>query len=163
MDEKVWCYGCLFCRIGSEATIVDYSKQRMTGIETIATACTCYKTVAGKVVEKQLQLLPGYIFFRTKIEMPRSQLTRITNVFKLLEYDSLSGRLTGRNKEFAEFLFNNELFQAPHIPFIESRIHFNDGFLYRHDNDVLRMNRRKKTVEVQLDIDRLTFGISYRE
>lgn len=90
MDEKVGCYDCFFCWIGSEATIADYSKQRMTGIETVAQTCTCYKTVAGKVVKKQVQLLPGYIFFRTKIEMPRSQLIRITNVFELLEYNNLS-------------------------------------------------------------------------
>ena len=90
MDEKVWCYDCLFYWIGSEATIVDYSKRRMTDIETVAPTRTCYKTVAGKVVKKQVQLLPGYIFFRTKIEMPRSQLIRITNVFELLEHNNLS-------------------------------------------------------------------------
>ena len=95
--------------------------------------------------------------------MPRSQLIRITNAFELLEHNNLSWKLTSRDKEFAEFLFNNDLLQTPHITFIEGRLHFNDGFLYEHDNAVLRVNWRKKTVKVRLDIDRVTFWIGYIE
>lgn len=75
MDESVWCYDCLFCRIGSEATIVDYSKQRMTGNETVAPTRTCYKTVAGKTIGKRVQLLLGYIFFQIGFDLLSSGLT----------------------------------------------------------------------------------------
>lgn len=110
-----------------------------------------------------MQLLPGYIFFRTKTDEQVPQLTRITNVLKLLEYDNFSWELTGGDREFAEFLFDNDLLQPPHVTFIDGKLHFEDGFLYGHDDTVLRVNRRKKTAEIRLEIDQLAFWIGYIE
>ena len=90
-------------------------------------------------------------------------MTRITNVLKLLEYDNLGRELTGGDREFAEFLFDNDLLQPPRVTFIDGRMHFEDGFLYGYDDAVLCVNRRKKTAEVRLGIDRLAFWIRYNE
>ena len=117
--------------------------------------------VAGKAVEDQVQLLPGYIFFRTESDEQIPQLTRIINVLKLLEYDNLNWELTGGDREFAELLFDNDLFQMPHVTFIDGKLHFEDGFLYGYDDAVLCVNRRKKTAEIRLEIDRLAFWIGY--
>lgn len=163
MDEKMWRYGCLFCRTGTEATIASYINQTITNVEAVAPTRTRRKTVAGKAIEDQTQLLPGYIFFRTETDEQVPQLTHITNVLKLLEYDNLSWELTGGDREFAEFLFGNDLLQPPHVTFIDRKLHFEDGFLYGHDDAVLRVNRRKKTAEIRLVIDRLAFWISYTE
>lgn len=163
MDEKAWRYGCLFCRTGAEAIIASYINQTITDVEAVAPTRTRRKTVAGKAIEDQVQLLPGYIFFRTETDEQVPQLTRITNVLKLLEYDNLSWELTGGDREFAEFLFDNDLLQPPHVSFIDGRLHFEDGFLYGHDDAVLRISRRKKTAEVRLGIDRLAFWIGYDE
>ena len=161
MDEKMWRYGCLFCRTGAEATIAGYINQTITDVEAVAPTRTRRKTVAGKAIEDQVQLLPGYIFFRAESDEPLPLLTRITNVLKLLEYDNLSWELTGGDREFAEFLFDNDLLQSPHVSFIDGKLHFEDGFLYGHDDVVLRVNRRKRTAEVRLGINRLAFWISY--
>lgn len=163
MTEKTWCYGCLFCRTGAEATIASYINQTITNVEAVAPTRTRRKTVAGKAIEDQVQLLPGYIFFRTETDEQVPQLTRITNVLKLLEYDNLSWELTGGDREFAEFLFDNDLLQPPHVTFMGGRLHFEDGFLYGYDDAVIRVNRRKKTAEVRLGIDRLAFWIGYIE
>lgn len=66
MKEKEWRYGCLFCRTGVETTIVDYINQTMDEIEAVDPMRIRRKTVAGRVIEDQVQLLPGYIFFRTE-------------------------------------------------------------------------------------------------
>ena len=161
MDEKMWRYGCLFCRTGAEATIAGYINQTITDVEAVAPTRTRRKTITGKTVEDQVQLLPGYIFFRTESDEPLPLLPRITNVLKLLEYDNLSWKLTGGDKEFAEFLFDNDLLQPPHVTFIDGKLHFKDGFLYGHDDAVLRVNRRKRTADVRLGINRLAFWISY--
>ena len=163
MDEKMWRYGCLFCRTGAEATIASYINQTITDVEAVVPTRIRRKTVAGKAIEDQVQLLPGYIFFRTESDEPLPLLTRITNVLKLLEYDNLSWELTSSDRAFAEFLFDNDLLQPPHVTFIDGRLHFEDGFLYGHDDAVLRVNRRKKTAEVRLGIDRLAFWIGYTE
>ena len=161
MDEKMWRYGCLFCRTGAEAPIAGYINQTITNVEAVAPTRIRRKTVAGKIVKDQVQLLPGYIFFRTEFDEQIPQLTRITNVFKLLEYDNLCWELTGGDKEFAEYLFDNDLLQPAHVSFIDGRLHFEDGFLYGHDDAVLRVNRRKKTAKIRLEIDRLAFWIGY--
>ena len=163
MDEKAWRYGCLFCRTGAEATIAGYINQTITDVEAVAPTRTRRKTVAGKAVEDQVQLLPGYIFFRTESDEPLPRLARITNVLNLLEYDNLSWELTGGDREFAEFLFDNDLLQPPRVTFIDGRMHFENGFLYGYDDAVLCVNRRKKTAEVRLGIDRLAFWIRYNE
>ena len=163
MTEKTWRYGCLFCRTGAEATTASYINQTITDVEAVAPTRTRRKTVAGKAVEDQVQLLPGYIFFRTESDEPLPLLTRITNVLKLLEYKNLGWELTGGDREFAEFLFDNDLLQPPYVTFIDEKLHFEDGFLYGHDDAVLRVNRRKKTAEVRLRIDRLAFWIGYIE
>ena len=163
MKEKAWRYGCLFCRTGAEATIAGYINQSITDVEAVAPTRTRRKTVAGNVVEDQVQLLPGYIFFRTESDKQIPRLTRITNVLKLLEYDDCNWGLTDSDREFAEFLFDNDLLQPPHVTFIDGKLHFEDGFLYGHDDAVLRVNRRKKTTEVQLEIDKLAFWIRYNE
>ena len=64
MDEKVWRYGCLFCRKGAEASIAGYINQTINDVEVVAPTRIRRKTVAGKIVKDQVQLLPGYIFFR---------------------------------------------------------------------------------------------------
>lgn len=163
MTEKMWRYGCLFCRTGAEATIAGYINQTITDVEAVAPTRTRRKTIAGKPVEDQVKLLPGYIFFRTESDEPLPLLTRITNVLKLLEYDNISWELTGSDRGFAEFLFDNDLLQPLHVTFIDGILHFEDGFLYGHDDAVLRVNRRKKTVEVSLGLDRLAFWIGYIE
>ena len=163
MDEKMWRYGCLFCRTGAEATIAGYINQTITDVEAVAPTRTRRKTVAGKVIEDQVQLLPGYLFFRTESDEPLPRLTRITNVLKLLEYDNLSWELTGGDNAALDCLFDNDLLQPLHVSFIDGKLHFEDGFLYGHDDAVLRVNRRKKTAEIRLVIDRLAFWISYTE
>ena len=163
MTEKTWRYGCLFCRTGAEATIAGYINQTIIDVEAVAPTRTRRKTIAGKAIEDQVQLLPGYIFFRTKTDEQVPQLTRITNVLKLLEYDNLGRELSGGDREFAEFLFDNDLLQPLHVSFIDGKLHFEDGFLYGHDDAVLRVNRRKKTVEIRLEIVQLAFWIGYTD
>lgn len=78
MDDKLWRYGCLFCRTGRETSVANYVNQAMTEIEAVAPMRIRRKTVAGKIIEDKMQLLPGYIFFRTKSDEQLSRLTRIS-------------------------------------------------------------------------------------
>lgn len=161
MDEKAWRYGCLFCRTGAEATIAGYINQTITNVEAAAPTRTRRKTVAGKAIEDQVRMLPGYIFFRTESDESISRLSRIVNVLKSLEYGNLSRELTCGDREFAEFLFDNGLLQLSQVTFIDGRIHFEDGFLYGRDDAMLHVNRRKRTAEIKLEIDRLALWLGY--
>lgn len=162
MVEQAWHYGCLFCRTGTECAIVAYINQSIEAVKAIVPMRTRRKTVAEKVIEDKVPLLPGYVFFRLLDAEQLPLLTRISNVLKILEYDTLRWELSGRDKEFATFLFDNDSIQPPQVTFIDGKLHFMDGFLYGHDDAVLRVNRRKQTVEIKLGIDRMAFWIGYR-
>lgn len=89
MMKRLWRYGCLLCRTGAEAAIAGYVNQRIECVETVAPPRIRRKTVADKAIEDRLQLLPGYIFFRTDTDAPFPRLTCIANVLRLLEYENL--------------------------------------------------------------------------
>ena len=122
MDGKAWRYGCLFCQTNAEAIIAGYINQTITDVEAAAPTRTRRKTVAGKAIEDQVQLLPGYIFFRVESDESIPRLPLIANVLKSLEYDNLSWELTGGDREFAEFLLDNGLLQLSQVTFIDDSL-----------------------------------------
>ena len=54
---------CVFCRTGFEAGIESRLKRR--GYATLVPKIKKFKPSGGKLVEKELCLLPGYVFFET--------------------------------------------------------------------------------------------------
>ena len=146
-----------------EKSITDSINENYERVEGIAPMRIRRKTVEGKVLVDKVRLLPGYIFFRTTDESLIQRLIRISGVYKLLEYDKGTWQLNGTDRAFAEFLFDNDLLQLSHATIIDGRLHFTDGIFEGHDDSVIRVNRRKKTAEVQLGIDKLSFWIGYDE
>ena len=84
-------------------------------------------------------------------------------MYRLLKYENRNWQLIDCDKAFAEFLFENDLRQVPVVKFINGRLHFGDEFLQGYDEQVLRVNQRKQTAEVQLKISNLSFWIGYNE
>ena len=156
-------YGCLYCKTGSEKSIAEYIREAFEDVETVVPMRLRRKKVDGKVIEDFVQLLPGYLFFRTVNASSAIRLPTITNVYRLLEYENRNWQLIDHDRAFAEFLFENDLRQVPIVKFINGRLHFEDGFLQGYDEQVLRVNRRKQTAEVQLKISNLSFWIGYNE
>lgn len=126
VDQKCR-YGCLFCRTGAEANVAEHINQAIDGIDAIAPMRLRRKNISGKIFEDQVQLPPAYIFFRTEQTEPFSKLSQITNVIKLLKYNHFRWELVGSDREFEEFLFDNEPIQLPHTEFIDGRLHFGGG------------------------------------
>ena len=161
--EKFWQYGCIYCRTGMEKSIVGSINENYECVEGISPMRIRCRTVESKIFLDKVQLLPRYIFFRTTDESLIRRLIRISGVYKLLEYDKGMWQLNGTDRTFAEFLFDNGLLQLSHATIIDGRLHFTDGIFEGHDDSVIRVNRRKKTAEVQLGIDKLSFWIGYDE
>lgn len=58
MEERMWHLRLSFLPNGREMAVVDYINQTIIGIEAIASMRTHRKTVAAKVIEDKVQLLP---------------------------------------------------------------------------------------------------------
>ena len=91
------------------------------------------------------------------------RLLDVRNVFRILEYSDRTWSLIGSDRKFAELVFEGHLLQNPNVCFIDNKLHFEDGFLFGHDDAVLRVNRRKRMAEIRLGIDQLKFWIGYNE
>ena len=145
-------YGCLFCRTGSENRVAEYINSRFDGAEAIAPKRLRRKTVQGETLEDSALLLPSYVFFRTDGELAIKDVRRISGVIKLLRYRDDDWKLIGSDLAYAQFFFEHPIITYSNATFIDGKIHFLDGILLGHDEDVLRVNRRTQTVEVKMDI-----------
>lgn len=80
---------CVFCRTGFEAGIESRLKRR--GYATLVPKIKKFKPSGGKLVEKELCLLPGYVFFETdEKELDVRSINTLQNAIKLLQYDDFS-------------------------------------------------------------------------
>ena len=156
-------YGCLFCKSGTEHSTAAYINQAIDAMEAMVPWRIRKKTVARLHVVDLVPMLPGYVFFRCESPNAVRRLLDVRNVFRILEYSDRTWSLIGSDRKFAELVFEGHLLQNPNVCFIDNKLHFEDGFLFGHDDAVLRVNRRKRMAEIRLGIDQLKFWIGYNE
>ena len=158
--------GCLFCKSGKEAEVINHFKTAFPNDEAIFPTRTRIRRVHDAAIEERVPLLPGYVFFEIKEEEPPVsgmldgilvallEFSRIDSVLKLLRYSDGTWRLLGSDNRFAEILFktggNIELSQA----YFDrgNRIRILDGFLKDYEGQITNVNRKKKAVEVTVDL-----------
>ena len=111
-------------------------------------------------------MLPGYVFFQITEDESRTQATpdanlsglldfsQIDSVLRLLRYSDGTWRLFGADDAFARVLFEAEgnigLSQACYDR--GNRIRILNGFLKDYEGCITKVNRKKKTVEVTVDL-----------
>ena len=108
-----------------------------------------------------MTLLPGYVFFRIAPDTRIAPIEEIPSALRVLKYTDESWYLREFDLEFALFFFMNSEIEYSKAEFVDGHIHFIDGFLKGHDNNVIRLNKRMKTVEVKLDICEATIWVGY--
>lgn len=158
--------GCFFCKSGKESDVINHFFMAFPDGEAISPTRTRIRRVHEAAIEERVPLLPGYVFFQItekKTEVAESidqnliallQFTKIDSVLKLLRYSDGTWRLFGPDNLFAEMLFksggNIELSQA----YFDrgNRIRILDGFLKDYEGHITNVNRKKKTVEVTVDL-----------
>lgn len=158
--------GCFFCKSGKESDVIKHFFMAFPDGEAISPTRTRIRRVHDAAIEERVPLLPGYVFFqiteneREVVEtidanlIALLQFARIDSVLKLLRYSDGTWRLFGSDDLFAEMLFksggNIELSQA----YFDrgNRIRILDGFLKDYEGQITSVNRKKKTVEVTVDL-----------
>ena len=90
----------------------------------------------------------------TETELALRQFVRTDGVIKLLKYTDGNWQLHGFDDQFAKLLFNgHENIGLSQAWFDEGkRIRILSGFLKDYEGAVSRVNKKKKTVEIQIDL-----------
>ena len=158
--------GCLFCKSGKEADVIDRFRTNFPTGEAIFPTRTRIRRVHDAAIEERVPLLPGYVFFQIAEQEPEAtgvadailvallEFSRIDSVLKLLRYSDGTWRLFGPDDEFAEMLFRSGGNIGLSTAYFDkgNRIKILDGFLKDYEGYITNVNRKKKTVEVTVNL-----------
>ena len=158
--------GCLFCKSGKEAEVIDRFRTNFPTGEAIFPTRTRIRRVHDAAIEERVPLLPGYVFFQIAEQEPEApgttdanlvtllEFSRIDSVLKLLRYSDGTWRLFGPDDEFAEMLFKSGGNIGLSTAYFDkgNRIKILDGFLKDYEGYITNVNRKKKTVEVTVNL-----------
>ena len=142
---------CVFCRTGFEAGIESRLKRR--GYATLVPKIKKFKPSGGKLVEKELCLLPGYVFFETdEPALDVRSINTLQNAIKLLQYDDGEYRLRGADLDFVEWIRRHAGTIEPTKVIKEgTKIRFVEGPLCELNGRVLKVNKSRRQVQIELN------------
>ena len=159
-DTEQFDYGCFFCRSGTEPQAAQEIERVLPMAAALVPAKLRTRRIDGKPIEEKVSLFPGYVFVRS-ISDPRSYgLMRKRQVLRILTDTEGDWKLKGSDRVFAEELFRcgGILGFSKAYYDVNDRIHVTEGPLANYNGQILRVNRRNKTAEVQICFQ----GISMR-
>lgn len=143
---------CLFCETGKEQRVVEAIHEKRWGRAIFAQRM---KVVwrEQQWMEEMSPLIPGYVFvyLDREDELYRNYMS-ISHVIRVLTYGDGCERLSGRDLEFADWLWRVGggigVMKAARIG---DRIEIIDGIFQELHGTIVKMNRRRKKVCVSLD------------
>lgn len=158
--------GCFFCKNGKEADIISHFTTSFPNGAAISPTRTRIRRVHDAAIEERVPLLPGYVFFQITEKEPEApeikdeilmallQFSKMDSVLKLLRYNDGTWRLFGPDDQFAEMLFKSGGNIDISTAYFDrgNRIRILIGFLKDYEGQITRVNRKKKTVEVTVNL-----------
>jgi len=158
--------GCYFCKTGKEADVIRRFNVTFPYGEAIAPTRTRIRRTHDAAIEERVPLLPGYVFFQiAENELQKRgttdaalsallEFSQIDSVLKLLRYSDGTWKLFGSDDLFAAMLFetggNIGLSRAYYDR--GNKIRVLNGFLRNYEGYITNVNRKKKTVEVTVNL-----------
>lgn len=160
---------CLFCLTGKEESVVAKIKN-----DGLGNAFHPRKTKPffkhGKWEDVPVSLLPGYVFVISETAVPLNQLWRIPSVIRPLTYgpDDQEGYLSGHDRALALWLMQeNGLVGNLELVKEGSQIKIIGGLLKNFNGRVIKVDRRKRLANVELEvvgsIHNIWLGVNFLE
>lgn len=142
-------YGCLFCSTGREKATAAELKRRYTDLEVLVPMKIRIWRHRGESREEQVVLFPGYIFFRARQGFDGFGLSKIDSVHKVLKSQENDWQLVGTDRIIVENFFEtNGVIGLSKAYFEGDSIRIAEGYLKPYEGQILRVNRRAKTVQI---------------
>lgn len=148
------CVMCLFCLSGQEQVVVAHIDQQKCGKALFPQKTKCYRG-KNEWRNEKVPIIPGYVFvYLREDEAERSHLFKeIPHVIRILHYgDGKTWRLNESDLAFADWVWNqNGTIDMIDAIQVGDRIEIADTELKHLHGKVARMDRRKRTVLIQMD------------
>lgn len=166
IDKAMRSRGCLFCKSGKEAAVIQHFNIAFPDGKAIVPTRTKIRRTREAAIEEKVPLLPGYVFFETAEDGTPAHgsvdtvlqallaFSRNDSVLKLLRYSDGTWRLFGTDDLFAEMLFKSDGNIGLSQAYFDKgdRIRIQSGFLKDYEGYITSVNRKNKTVEVTVNL-----------
>ena len=160
MNAGEMAYACVYCRTGGEEQLVRDLKAGFPDVTAMNPTKLRYRRINGKPVAEKVALFPGYIFLRLPGDYSTHRLKLGGLLYKILRDSDNDWRLSGADRAFAEKLFDTDGVLGFSKAFYEGdRIHVVDGPLKALEGNIIRVNHRKRTAQVQLNIQGMDMSV----
>ena len=135
-------YGCLFCRTGYEKKLLSILRV-IDGFNPLLPEKIARRRTGGQFVEETVILFPGYIFFQANGGFDIHSLSEYSDVIRVLTNSCGEWPLQGADKEFAQWLFQNDgCFGLSQAFYVGDRIRIISGPLKDLEGQIKKVNRR---------------------
>lgn len=152
--ENEIAYGCLFCKSGQEKRLAVKLAERWPEVEFIAPEKKRIRRKGDCAIEETVVLFPGYIFIKAASDLAVFVFLNMENVYRVLMDSDKNWRLRGADRALVKRLFElGGVVGLSTAYYVGDRIRIADGFLKDYQGEILRVNRRKRTVQVRMKID----------
>ena len=150
-------HGCFFCRSGQEKDVVQRFEMALPEGKAMFPTRSRIRRKGDIATEDIVPLLPGYVFFEVThddVEDELSRLLRTDSILRLLRYSDGRWQLMSSDEQFAALLFET----GGHIGISQvffdegKKIRIISGFLKNYEGSINRINKKTRTVEVQIDL-----------
>lgn len=153
MQNSNRAYGCIFCRTGNEEQLARSIEREMPELQIFFAAKTRLRRQGGRLIEEQVRLFPGYLFFSADEDFQPRSLQRHEDVFRVLRDSKGGWRLHGEDGAFARALFaQNGVIGLSKAYYEGDRIRIAEGMLKMYEGRILRVNRRSQTAQVSVGV-----------
>lgn len=98
---------CIFCKSGSEPGIAKKINELNIGAEAVVPTKVIQEKRKGIWEEKNQILLPGYVFLYTYGDIDNSLKDKVSNIYKILQYEDGTKELTGSDYEYAMWVYHH--------------------------------------------------------
>ena len=146
-------YGCIFCLTTREKAVAQMLERQYAGLQATVVSQIKHKSERGRKYTVEHTLLPGYVFFRSQAELSIDPL-RIQNVIRLLKNLEGLWQLTGRDEQFAQFVFEHDgivgLSQARKIG---DKVSITSGPLKELEGYIVKIDRHNRNGLVEFRFD----------
>ena len=126
---------CVFCKTGSEKDVAQRVHTIDNRIEAIAPVCTLQEKRQGKWEQREQILLPGYVFLYAEEEIQVELRAKVTNLIKVLEYETGLRELDGMGYEYSMWIYCHRgsitvsKVMTEAVNFTQHRVHLRSRYL----------------------------------
>ena len=115
MEKGYQTVRCLFCTTGKEELVVQAVEEKGWG-KAIFPKRSSPVRKGGEWIEAFKPLLPGYVFVYSDIgQVQQRDFLNVSHVIRVLSYDGERDELTGRDLEFAGWIWQLDVYKRQHL------------------------------------------------